>query len=306
MTFVSSESLNEKFTLVESGNTLHITDGEGGIPIIEIKNRYATASISLQGAQVLSWIPVGEEEVIWLSESARYAEGQSVRGGVPICWPWFGAHKSNENYPAHGFARTTIWQVLSTKALDDGATCIVFGISPTVNNAKMWPPETSVEYQLTIGTKLQMELLTQNNGIAPITISQAFHTYFKVADVTNVELHGLDGTNYLDKPDNFKRKHQTGTVSINTEVDRIYLDTASECVIEDKTLGRNIAIKKSGSHSTVVWNPWQEVAEKMGDLGDQGYRKMLCVESCNAADDEVIIQSGESHTLWVLYEAQRT
>lgn len=299
------EALNTLFALAESDNSLKFKDGKGELPVIEIKNSYASAIISLQGAQILSWIPRGEEEVIWLSEDASFATGKSVRGGVPICWPWFGAHISNEVFPAHGFARTTLWHVLSTEALADGNTCICLSMVPDADNADMWPADTNVQFQLTIGKKLQLELLTHNNGSKPVTISQALHTYFNVADVTNLLLHGLEDTDYLDKPDDFKRKHQKGAICIDQEVDRIYLDTVSDCVIEDKTLKRNITISKTGSRSTVVWNPWQEVAEKMGDLGEQGYKHMLCVESCNAADDAVVIDPGKAHTLWVQYEVEQ-
>ena len=166
----SVESLNALFALTETDNTLIFKNGRGDIPVIEIKNCYASAMISLQGAHLLSWIPAGEEEVIWLSEHASFATGKSVRGGVPICWPWFGAHVSNEAFPAHGFARTTLWQVLSIEALIDGGTCICFSMMPEGDNADMWPAETTVQFQLTIGKKLQLELLTHNNGSQAITI----------------------------------------------------------------------------------------------------------------------------------------
>jgi len=166
----------------------------------------------------------------------------------------------------------------------------------------MWPDDTTVQYQVTVGKKLELELITHNNGSQPIKIGQALHTYFKVGDITNIQLHGLDDTDYLDKPDNFKRKVQYGPVTFEQEVDRIYLNTANDCVIEDKTLKRDIVIIKCGSHSTVVWNPWQEVADKMGDLGHNGYTKMLCVESSNASEDVVTIPAGKAHQLWVQYE----
>jgi len=295
------ELLNEQFALKNGNNHLCFTKGKGGIPIIDIKNKYATAIISLQGAHLLSWIPTGEEEVIWLSKDAKFAAGKSIRGGVPICWPWFGAHAENPDYPAHGFARTTNWQMTCVETMDDGSTRVSFSIQPLPENKEMWPAETSVQLWITIGKKLEMELNTHNNGSEPITIGQAFHTYFKVADVSNVLLHGLDDGYYLDKPDNLKRKMQHGPVTISEEVDRIYLDTASDCVIEDKILKRNIVIIKCGSHSTVVWNPWKDLAEKMGDLGEEGYKQMLCVESSNAAEDVVIIEAGKSHQLWVQY-----
>ncbi len=299
------EKLNNDFSLHDNGNTLRFKAGKGGITVVEIKNQHASAVISLQGAHILSWIPEGEEEVIWLSNDAKFAEGKSVRGGVPICWPWFGAHETDKTFPAHGFARTTNWQVTKTKALDDGATSIYFTTQSLDENKEMWPADTSVEYQLTIGKKLEMELITRNNGTTAIAIGQALHTYFNVGDVSNVSLHGLDDTSYLDKLDGFASKRQRGPITINEEVDRIYLDTVNDCVIEDKALKRNIIIIKCGSHSTVVWNPWQETANKMGDLGEDGYKKMLCVESCNAADDVVTIEAGKAHHLWVQYEVQK-
>ncbi len=301
---MSIEQLNQNHAHHTANNSLCIITGEGGIPVVKIQNRHASALISLQGAHLLSWIPKGEEEVIWLSEDAKFSPGKSVRGGIPVCWPWFGAHETNPDYPAHGFARTTNWQILSTEALDDGGTRVSFTTQPQPATQAMWPAETTVQLQLTIGNKLEMEIITHNNGSKPITIGQALHTYFRVGDVSNVSLHGLDDTGYLDKLDGFTHKHQRGPLNFIEEVDRIYLDTTSECVIEDKALNRNIVIIKCGSHSTVVWNPWQETASKMGDLGEQGYKKMLCVESSNAAEDIVTIEPGKVYQLWVQYSVQ--
>jgi len=300
------EQLNNKLSLQHGDHYLRFKAGKGGITVVEITNNQASAAISLQGAHLLSWVPRGEDEVIWLSEDAKFAPGKSIRGGIPVCWPWFGAHGSSPEYPAHGFARTTNWEVICTEDLDEGdRTRITFTLQPQAENEHMWPAETSVQYQLTIGKKLEMELITHNNGSEQITIGQALHTYFEVGDVSKVLVHGLENTDYLDKLEGFKRKHQIGPVEINEEVDRIYLDTSNDCVIEDRSLKRNIVIIKCGSNSTVVWNPWLETASKMGDLGDDGYKKMLCVESCNAASDVVTIDPGKAHHLWVQYEVQQ-
>jgi len=242
---LDAEQLNEVFALE---NILSFKTGEADIPLIEVKNQFATATISLQGAHILSWLPAGEEEVIWVSEAAKFAPGKSVRGGIPVCWPWFGAHDSNSEFPAHGFARTVNWQVLKTETIDDGSTRISFTTQPTADNQHMWPADTTVEYKVTIGKKLEMELITHNKGNQAITIGQALHTYFKVGDVSKTLIHGLDETDYLDKLEDFKRKLQTGPVIIQAEVDRIYLDTLNDCVIEDRQLKRNIVIIKCGSH----------------------------------------------------------
>lgn len=298
----SIEQLNKEFSLDKTGTRIQFSTGAGNIPVVEILNEQAKAVISLQGAHVLSWIPAGEEEVIWLSEDATFAPGKSVRGGVPICWPWFGPHESNAAFPAHGFARTVMWQVTQTDVLEDGAIQIRFkldmdSMDPSIQ--AMWHSEISAEYSIVVGKTLAIELTTVNNSNQAIAIGEALHTYFNVADLTETSVHGLEGIDYLDKTDSFSRKTQTGPVTIKSEVDRIYLQTPGDVIIENSK--RRIVIKKQGSQSTVVWNPWQAAAEKMGDLGKDGYLQMLCVESANAAEDIVSVDAGGRHTLSVVY-----
>ena len=297
------KQLNKDFSFQDGGHTLQFKNGKGDIPVIEIKNAQASATISLQGAQILSWVPAGEDEVIWVSEDAKFAPGKSVRGGVPICWPWFGAHAANAGFPAHGFARTVLWQVINAKPLSAGETRITFKLDPQQldeNIRQMWPPATVAEFCITVANNLTMELTTFNNSNQNIVIGQALHTYFSIDDISATRVYGLEGRDYLDKTDGFVRKTQTGPVTIESEVDRIYLQTPDDTIIDDSK--RKILIKKQGSQSTVVWNPWIEVATKMGDLGKDGYRKMLCVESANASEDVVNINAGENYTLRVIYQ----
>lgn len=296
------QKLNEKFAFENKNSSFDIKKGKGGIPVAEIKNSQAQASISLQGAHLLSWIPYGEEDVIWLSDDARFEPGKSVRGGIPVCWPWFGAHETNAAYPAHGFARTILWQLVNARQLTGGETEITFNlhtqeITENKNIQKMWPYNTQLEYIITIGKTLKLELVTTNKSNKKINISEALHTYFKVENVAQSKVHGLEGTRYLDKPNGFKREKQSGSIEISEEVDRVYLDTEEDVVIENRN--RKITVKKQGSQTTVVWNPWKEVADKMGDLGEAGYLKMLCVESANAAKNTISLNPAESHTLKV-------
>lgn len=299
------DNLAKNFSFQTESNRLSFKAGEGDIPLIKIVNEQASATISLQGAHVLSWIAKGDDDVIWLSEDATFAMGKSVRGGIPVCWPWFGAHNNDMTFPAHGFARTVLWQVTDSKALASGETQITFNLDTTQLDKRlqqMWPQATVAEYRLTIGKTLTLELITFNHSDQAITLGQALHTYFNINDVSQTTITGLDGRDYLDKTDDFKRKSQTGPITINSEVDRVYLKTADDITIDDGQ--RKILIKKQGSHSTVVWNPWQKIAEKMADLGQDGYRHMVCVESANAAEDTVSIQPGKSHTLLVTYEVR--
>ncbi len=271
-------------------------EGQNGFELVEVKNSAGSATIALQGAQLLSWTPAGEKPVVWLSKNAKYMQGKSVRGGIPICWPWFGPHPEESSYPAHGFARNLVWEVGGTKSLTD-ATQVVLRLVP---NEASWPYPSELECRIKVGQTLEMELITQNTGLEPFTLGCALHTYFEVGDVRKIEILGLEEAAYIDKVNGGKNR-QSGPVTVNSEVDRIYLDTASDCLIRDPIYNRVIRVEKEGSRSTVVWNPWVDKADKMGDLGDDGYLNMLCVESCNAADDVAIVPPGKSHRLSARY-----
>jgi len=297
------DELNKTFGFSDKNNPLIFKNGDGDIPVVEIQNHFSSARISLQGANLLSFVVNKKDELIWLSEDAVFAKGKSVRGGIPICWPWFGAHKKQASFPAHGFARTALWAVSSTEQLSSGETKIIFNLKTDTLDEKikmMWPIPTTIEYTLTIGASLILALTTTNNGEKEITIGEALHTYFNVGDITKTDIRGLDKIDYLDKPDDFKRKQQSGNITVNKEIDRVYMHTANEVVICNKL--RKIRIKKEGSLSTIVWNPWKIMADKMGDLGLAGYLKMLCVESGNVAENVVMIKPGNHHTLYVTYE----
>ncbi|MGD8783310.1 MAG: D-hexose-6-phosphate mutarotase [Thioalkalispiraceae bacterium] len=299
------EKLNSRFAIETDNQSLCFVPGPGNIPRIKVKNQLGQAELSIQGAYVLSWIPADEDEVIWVSEEATFAPGKSIRGGIPICWPWFGNHQHREDFPAHGFARTVFWQVSATRDLPSGETTISFTLDTSkLDNhlTAMWPYNTILEYHVTIGQTLTLELITHNESEQAFILSEALHTYFDVQDVTRTTVTGLEGKSYLDKTDNFTRKLQTGPVIIEAETDRVYLDTNEAVVIDTQT--RKIVINKTGSLSTVVWNPWQEVAAKMGDLGKDGYLHMLCVETANAADNSVTIEPAEQHSLELIYSVQ--
>ena len=294
--------LNKNHSIKTDSSSLHFTSGPGDIPLVNIQNKHASAVISLQGAHLLSWIPKGQKDVIWLSDDASFKPGKSVRGGIPICWPWFGVH-NNSSYPAHGFARTVNWQIINTADLPTTETQITFKLETDQlpeNLQQMWPNKTTVEYIVTVGNNLTLELITHNESNQAITIGQALHTYFNVENINDVTAHGLDNKSYLDKPDGFKQKKQAGPITVTEEVDRVYLDTIDDVIIDNRK--RKISISKQGSASTVVWNPWKEIAEKMGDLGKDGYTVMLCVESANAAEDVRTIDAGDHHKLSVIYK----
>ncbi len=284
---------------------LSFVEGAGGLPVARVENGFAEAEIALQGAHLLTWQPKGEAPVIWLSPQARFAVGKSVRGGVPVCWPWFGVHASEASYPAHGFARTQMWSVIASAALADGATRIEFELQPSDTARAQWAHPCQLRLLVTVGKTLVMELQTENTGSEPFVIGEALHTYFAIGDINQVRVTGLDDCDYLDKVEDFKRFHQVGEITVSAEIDRVYLDTTSDCVIHDAKLGRRIHIAKTGSATTVVWNPWAVKSDEMGDMGDQGYKHMICVESANSAKNVVTVAAGEVHALKVIYSVER-
>lgn len=281
-----------------------IREGPGGLGIVDVKNPHATATVALQGAHLLQWRPDGAQDVIWLSGDARFTAGRSVRGGIPVCWPWFGPHPVQAEFPAHGFARTEPWELFQTDALENGATRLAFRLVQSDTVYKLWPHDSELELHMTIGAKLELGLLTRNTGTEAFTIGDALHTYFAVSDIAAISIEGLETCPYIDKMDNDRRKQQAGSITFAAETDRIYLDATSDCLINDPGMQRRIRISKKGSRSTVVWNPWIEKSERMGDMGRNGYRGMVCVESTNAADDVVNLLPGAEHRLAVCYRLE--
>jgi glucose-6-phosphate 1-epimerase len=291
-------ALNRQFGIADQ---VVFKEMPGGMTVIEVHNGLADATISLQGAHVMTWAPKGVHPVIWLSRAATLASGKSIRGGVPICWPWFGPHATQASFPGHGFARTVSWEVVRTEATGGGATQLVFQLLGSEATRALWPHATECQLLVSVGSGLTVNLTTRNLGTDSVTVGDALHTYFEVGDVRRIAIHGLDGCPYLDKVDGGARRRQAGAVTIGAEVDRIYLDSSADCVIEDPSLGRRIRIAKRGSRSTVVWNPWIAKSEKLGDMGQSGYMNMVCVESANVDEDVVKVAPGESHSLQAVY-----
>ncbi len=304
---MNPSQLNDRYGI--SGQ-LEFREGAGGLVFAEVDNRQATASICLQGAHLVTWRPKSQAEpVIWVSEAAKFAAGKSIRGGVPVCWPWFGPHATEGTFPAHGYARTVSWEVTACQALEDGGTRVAFALMQNEQTRALFPKACRLELVLEIGEQLHVSLVTTNLDTEAIAIGEALHTYFRIGDIGEVQVSGLDGCDYLDKADGGRSKTQAGAVAFAAETDRIYLNTASECVIEDARLGRRIHIGKNGSLSTVVWTPWTEKAEKMGDFGagrsgQGGWREMVCVESVNALENAVIVPAGETHRMTVEYAVE--
>lgn len=294
-------ALNEQFGIV---GHVQFKQGIGGIPVVEVVNHLGSASVALQGAHVLGFQTVDAQPLIWMSKDATFAEGQSLRGGIPVCWPWFGQHTSDASMPSHGYARTSPWRPVATASLNDGSTRITLELDSSKTMQQFCVHPLRVQLHITVGCTLSLELETTNLGDSIFNLSEALHTYFLVGDVRKVRIEGLEGSPYLDKVNGYARKEQAGEVTITSETDRIYLNTKDRCTIIDPVMDRKIMISSEGSASTVVWNPWVTQAAKMGDLGVDGYLTMLCVETANAADNVVSLAAGEIHRLGAKYSTE--
>ena len=286
----------------EIDGELQFIEDENGFFHARIVNASAHATVSTYSGQVLSYRPKNQQEdLLFVSDKACYEDGKAIKGGIPVCWPWFGPDPDNQGRPAHGFARNRQWQVTGSESLADGSTKIIMSMTDNDATHALWPHLFRLDIVITVGDSLKVELVTHNTGKDSITISQALHTYFRVGDIARVTLLGLDGIQYLDKANDSACMTQSGPVTISGEVDRIYTAVSGDLTINDSSLGRKIVIASSGSSTAVVWNPWVEIAASMADLDDNDYQCMLCVETANAGPETVEIAAGEVHRLAAEY-----
>jgi glucose-6-phosphate 1-epimerase len=288
-----------------AGNLRFVT-GKSGFTLIEIDNGMARALISPYAGQVLSYCRAGEpEDLLFVSEQAYFRSGKAIKGGIPICWPWFGADPEGKGRPAHGFVRNRDWQVLGTAMQGDHTISLRLGVTPDEEIRALWPHPFALTLEITVGRTLELALCSFNPDTQPVAITQGLHSYFRVGDVARVRVLGLEGKSYIDKMDGGATRIQEGAVTIAGEVDRIYTGVSRELLIEDPVLERRIHITSEGSASAVVWNPWAATAAAMADLGDEEYHGMLCVETTNAGPDAVKIVPGENYRLVARYSIER-
>ncbi len=297
------EQLNTQYGLT---GQLKFVEGKGGFPFIEIQNKSAKALISVYSGQVLSFQPVTEpEDVLFLSNQAYYQNGKAIKGGIPICWPWFGPDPKGLGRPSHGFVRNRLWSVVSTEATSETETKVTLGLADTAETQTIWPQSFELAIEISVGNTLSMALVTRNLGDQAFSITQALHTYFKVGDISQVRILGLENTQYLDKVDSGVQKTQQGAVAIAQEVDRVYTDVQGELAIEDAALGRRIRITSSGSKTAIVWNPWAKICSEMADLDNDDYKSLVCVETANAANEVVDVAPHSEYRLVANYTVER-
>lgn len=264
-------------------------------PII-LQTPTARAELFANGAH-LARFEAQNEPLLFLSRASAFESGQPIRGGVPICFPWFGPNASAPQQPAHGFARILPWEV---ERGDDSA---LFRLASSDATRALWPHEFAATYRveaLERGFRLVFEVA--NRDADAFTFEVALHTYFAVADARQVSIAGLDGKTYIDKMDALARKTQRGDISFEGETDRVYLDAGGPVTLRDGARTVRIA-GDAGWKSTVVWNPWIAKARALKDLGDEEWTEFVCIESGAVADDAITLAAGQSYRLAIDVEA---
>lgn len=273
-----------------------VSAGHGGLPRVLITSPHAAGEMYLHGGHVTSWTPTGARDALYCSPNAVWHDGLAIRGGVPVCFPWFGNNAAIPAAPAHGFVRTKAWSLQSVEHSGNDVAVSMFTDS-TDDTRKWWPFDFRLVCRATFGAQLQLELIVTNTGSALLSFEEALHVYFAIGDVQAAAVRGLDGTRYIDKVDRFTEKIQSGDIRISSETDRIYLNTQHDLDLIDPALAHRLTIRKQNSASTVVWNPWADKSAAMSDLGPGQWKKFLCLETANIGASAVHLGPGESHTM---------
>ena len=283
----------------------------GELTCWEVRHRNQTLVIAEQGAQVLEYQHDGEPPLIWLSEEAAYHNGQGVRGGMPVCWPWFGGLDFNpteirQQYtlaqpPAHGLVRQQPWALLDS-GQDDEQVTLTFALAPQADRQFLPPVEPTLIVRLNDG--LSLSLHNHNRSNEPVWISQALHSYLAVADIHQVQVHGLEDRPYVDALDDWQHHQQQGPLTFSGETDRLYLQLADTLNIDDPVWQRRLTLSASGSRSAVVWNPWIEKSRRLSQFAADAWQQMLCIETARVLDDALCLAPDEQHTMTVFLQSK--
>ena len=273
-----------------------------GLPLFALSGAFGSARFSPQGAHLLEFTPQGGQPLLFLSKRTHLAPGKAIRGGVPVIFPWFGPRNGHPASPMHGLVRTRLWNIDALSVPENGPASVRFSIHSNEETQKLWPHAFALSLEFILGSALDIRWEVKNTGPAPFTFEQALHPYFPVRDVHSASVSGLRNAEYIDKTDAFHRKLDSAeAVTFAAETDRLYLHTSTDCVLHDPAAGRKLTISKTGSSSSVVWNPWITKAAALEDLGDDEWPHFTCVEQVNAADNALTLPAGASHFLTARY-----
>jgi glucose-6-phosphate 1-epimerase len=287
--------LNDRFGIAGKAS---VVAGREGLPKVLITSADAAGEMYLHGAHVTSWAPKGSADVLYCSPNTQWQDGKAIRGGVPVCFPWFGDKGDDPKAPAHGFVRTKAWELATIEQVEGGVV-VAMQTASDDSTRKWWPHGFRLLCRATFGAELKAELIVSNIGATPFSVEEALHAYFHVGNAERIAVRGLDGTPYIDKVDHFTEKTQVGDVRLTAETDRVYLATSQDVEIVDPIMQRCISIHKHDSQNTVVWNPWLEKSSGMSDLGAGEWKNFVCVEVANIGTTAVEVAPADSRTMAV-------
>jgi len=290
---IDIDQLNDKFGIE---GELKFATLENGLFIINVTNKYADADICLYGGHVMSFRPHNSKEILWMSSESSFEVGKPIRGGIPVCFPWFGPHKSDQEKPQHGFARLMYWDVVETATGQGGETRVRLELCSSVETQAYWPHDFCAEMTVVVGQTLDVSLKVTNSSDEPFEYTCALHSYYNLSDIENIAISGLQAARYHSQLEPGEFIQVSPRIEIHKAETRHYHNTESTCVIEDSMFKRKIRIAKAGSKITTVWNPWAETCAKIDDLADDAYKTFVCVEAVNAFDDVIKLAPKESHT----------
>jgi len=274
-----------------------LREGPGGLAVVRLTTAEGVAEVFLHGAHLASWTPRGHQPVLWMSDSSRFAAGSPIRGGVPICFPWFNRHPEHPEAPQHGFARIQPWS-LEEVAEEDGSVRAVFRLTDTeLSRASLWPYRFEARYSVTLGAELGLELAVENRDDTEFGFEAALHSYYAVGDVRRTLVHGLTGLEFSSEGGAVAREDLP--VQVGEGISRRYT-TATSARIEDAANQRAITISSEGAFGAILWNPGPAGAALLPDFADDGWSSMLCFENCNLGAGMIQLPPGGRHLMRTL------
>jgi len=267
---------------------------------LTVSNQYADARICLYGGQITRFKPKNEPDILWMSPKSKYEVGKAIRGGIPVCFPWFGPHKTEPEKPQHGFGRLMFWDLTETSILSNGETLVRLELRSSEATISYWPYDFIAGINVIIGKTLHATLKVTNTSSTHFEYTCALHSYYNISDIEAITIDGLGGTGYYKHGEPGDFKQDSSFLEIHQSVDRHYHDTEAACTISDSPFCRKIVVDKSGSKVTTVWNPWADGSVKMSDMPDDAYKTFVCVEAVNSFEDAINLKPGESHETSVI------
>ena len=289
---IDIDELDEKFSIE---GEVGFAELEEDLVFITVSNIHADADICLYGAHVTSFRPQNAMDILWLSPESSFEEGKAIRGGIPVCFPWFGPHKTDPEKPQHGFGRLMYWDVKETATKPGGETIVKLQLCSSEETKAYWPHDFCAEMTFVVGKNLEVTLKVTNTSVQPFEYTCALHSYFTLSLIENLTIEGLQGAKYHNQLESGDSVQEEEKLEIKEAVTRHYFDSETPVILVDSIFRRRIRIEKSGSKVTTVWNPWAETCAQIGDLADDAYETFVCVEAVNAFEDAIHLAPGESH-----------